>query len=38
MLINIKQDVLHLYDFGKIKVGFVNKILMDGFNGIVDII
>ena len=25
-------------DFGKINVGFVSKILMDGFNGIVDII
>ena len=31
MAINIKQDVLHLYDFGKIKAGFVSKILMDGF-------
>ena len=31
-------NVAHLCDFGKIKVGFVNKILMDGFNGIVDII
>ena len=33
-----KINVVHLYDFGKTKVGFVNKILMDGFNGIVDII
>ena len=38
MLINIKQNAIHLYDFGKIKDGFVNKILMDGFNGVVDII
>ena len=30
--------MVHLYDVGKIKVGFVSKILMDGFNGIVDII
>ena len=30
--------VAHLYDFGKIKVGFVNKILMDSFNRIVNII
>ena len=37
-LINIKSDAVHLYDFGKIKDGFMNKILTDGFNGIVDII
>ena len=33
-----KKNVAHLYDFGKIKDGFVNKILIVGFNGIVDII
>ena len=38
MLINIKKNVVHLNDFGKIKVGLVSKILMDGFNGIVGII
>ena len=31
-------NVEHHYDFGKIKVELINKILMDGFNDILDII
>ena len=37
MLINVKLNVEHHQDFGKIKDEFILQILMVGFSGILDI-
>ena len=36
--IHIKLNVEHRKDFGKIKAGLILQTLMDGFNGILDIV